>query len=137
MVRDARPYALDVAQMSGRRILVVDDHLGFRATARRLLEADGWQVVGEAADGATAIEAAVTLRPDLVLLDIGLPDVDGFVVAERLVAAGIANVVLVSSRERDAYAERLGSSVALAFIAKGDLDGANLRGLLRQGRGAG
>jgi DNA-binding NarL/FixJ family response regulator len=123
--------------MSGRRILVVDDHLGFRATARRLLESDGWQVVGEAADGATAIEAAVTLRPDLVLLDIGLPDLDGFAVAERLAAAGVGNVVLISSRDRDAYAERLDASAALGFIAKGDLDGGRLRGLLQLGNGVG
>jgi DNA-binding NarL/FixJ family response regulator len=122
--------------MNGQRVMVVDDHDGFRAVARRLLEADGWQVVGEAADGGTAIEAAAALRPDLVLLDIGLPDLDGFAVAERLAAAGVTNIVLVSSRGRDAYVERLGSTAALGFIAKGDLDGAVLRRLLQQGNGA-
>jgi DNA-binding NarL/FixJ family response regulator len=122
--------------MSGRRVFVVDDHDGFRATARRLLEAEGWQVVGETADGGTAIETAAALRPDLVLLDIGLPDLDGFAVAERLAAAGVTNIVLVSSRDRDAYGERLGSTAARGFITKGDLDGAGLRRLLQPGEDA-
>lgn len=111
-------------------MLVVDDHAGFRAIARRLLESEGWSVVGEARDGATAVVAATALRPDIVLLDIGLPDVDGFVVAERLAAIGAARIVLVSSRDRDAYGARIASSVAVGFIAKGELDGDHLRTLL-------
>ncbi len=128
---------MDVGAMNGRRVIVVDDHAGFRATARRMLEADGWQVVGEAANGATAIATAAALRPDLVLLDIGLPDLDGFVVAERLAAAGVSNVVLISSRDREAYVERVASSAALGFIAKGDLDDGGLRRLLQRGSGVG
>lgn len=116
--------------MSRQHALVVDDHAGFRATARRLLESEGWTVVGEAADGHAAVAAAAALRPDLVLLDIGLPDIDGFEVAERLVAAGDVAVVLVSSRDRSAYGDRLDRSPAAGFIAKGDLDGEGLRALL-------
>lgn len=112
------------------RCLVVDDHEGFRAAARRLLESEGWTVVGEATDGASALEAAAVLRPDVVLLDVGLPDIDGFAVAERL-AGGSADVVLVSSRDREAFGERLAACAAVGFIAKGDLDGALLRALLR------
>ena len=114
-----------------RRCLVVDDHAGFRAAARRLLESEGWEVVGEAWDGASALDAAATLRPDVVLLDIGLPDVDGFAVAEGL-AAGSADVVLVSSRDPEAFAARISASPVRGFIAKADLDGASLRGLLER-----
>jgi DNA-binding NarL/FixJ family response regulator len=116
-------------------VLVVDDHAGFRATARRLLERDGWTVVGEAADGASALAAAAVLTPDLVLLDVGLPDIDGFVVAERL-AAGTADgahrpaVVLVSSRDRGTYGSRVEASPALGFVAKDELDGSRLFSLM-------
>ena len=116
--------------MTGQRILVVDDHAGFRTTARRWLEAEGWTVVGEASDGAAALLAAGTLRPDVVLLDIGLPDMDGFVVAEMMAGDGAPDVVLVSSRDPGVYAGRLATSVAIGFIAKEDLDGDGLRALL-------
>ncbi|MGH3372398.1 MAG: response regulator, partial [Nocardioidaceae bacterium] len=117
--------------MSGPTILVVDDHAGFRATARRLLERDGWTVVGEAEDGLAALRAAAALRPDVVLLDIGLPRHDGFWVADRLAldARGPA-VVLVSSRDSDAYGDRIATSPALGFLAKSDLDGVRLRAMV-------
>ena len=112
------------------RVLVVDDHDGFRATARRMLEADGWLVVGEAIDGVSALDAAARLRPDVVLLDIGLPDMDGFTVADRLATADGPPVVLVSSRDSSAYGDRLLTSPAAGFIGKGDLDGSRLRRIL-------
>ncbi len=65
-------------------VLIVDDHPSFRASARVLLEAEGFDVIGEAADGTSGIEEASRLRPDLVLLDVQLPDIDGFDVASRL-----------------------------------------------------
>jgi DNA-binding NarL/FixJ family response regulator len=113
-------------------ILLVDDHAGFRATARRMLERDGWSVVGEAHDGSAAIAAVAALAPDVVLLDIGLPDIDGFAVAERLAAVDAArpDVVLVSSRDREAYGDRVAASHARGFIAKGDLDGYALLALV-------
>ncbi len=117
--------------MTRPTILVVDDHGGFRATARRLLERDGWSVIGEAADGLTGLAAAASLAPDVVLLDIGLPDVDGFAVAERLAArAGAPSIILISSRDHETYRERVRSSPAAAFLAKQDLDGTVLRSLL-------
>src|SRR5262249_61907301 len=84
-----------------RTVLVVDDHPSFRATARAPLEAEGFSVIGEAADGEEALAKTVELDPDLVLLDIQLPDLDGFEVARRLEANGASPaIVLVSSRRR-------------------------------------
>ena len=119
------------------RVLIVDDHAGFRATLRRVLEADGWVVVGEAADGTTAIRLAGTLHPDVVVLDIGLPDIDGFAVSDRLTRpddGAAPAVVLVSSRDARAYGDRLAASSARGFVAKGDLDGRSLGAVLAAGR---
>ena len=113
--------------MNGDRVVVVDDHAGFRAAARRVLEADGWHVVGEAVDGASALAVAARLDPDIVLLDIGLPDHDGFAIADRLAGLVSARVVLISSRDRAVYGNRIASSAAVGFIGKGELDGKALR----------
>jgi DNA-binding NarL/FixJ family response regulator len=112
-------------------ILIVDDHASFRLRAREMLEADGFTVVGEADTGVAGLEAARTLRPHLVLLDIGLPDVDGFHVARVLIAEGPPPVVvLMSSREASAYGPRLTSSRVLGFIPKDELSGAAVRALV-------
>ena len=105
-------------------VLIVDDHAGFRASARRLLEADGYAVVGEAADGAAGIAAAIALRPDLVLLDVALPDASGFDVAR---AMGVP-VVLTSSREW--APDLVAASGARGFVGKADLSGAALAAVL-------
>lgn len=112
-------------------VLIVDDHEGFRASVRALLEAEGFQVVGEAADGAEAIEAVALLRPDVVLLDIQLPGLDGLAVAEQL-AAGIEPpaVVLTSSRDAATYGSRLAHTSARGFIPKGELTGEALVALV-------
>jgi DNA-binding NarL/FixJ family response regulator len=113
-----------------RTVLVVDDHPSFRATARMLLEADGWTVVGEAAGGAEALQAARDLRPDVVLLDVNLPDIDGFDVAARLTGEDDAPaVVLVSSREARDFGPRVSRSGARGFVSKADLTGAVVREL--------
>ena len=114
-----------------RTVLIVDDHPGFRSAARALLEADGFDVVGEAADGESGLAAAERLRPGLVLLDIQLPDLDGFEVARRLSQAGDPPaVVLVSSRDSSAYRRRLADSPARGFVAKSDLSGAAIAALV-------
>jgi len=114
-----------------RRVLVVDDHPSFRRCARRLLAAEGFEVVGEAENGATAVALARELAPDLVLLDIQLPDVDGFEVATRLLERepGLP-IVLVSSRDRTSYGARIEDSGALGFVTKAHLSGAVLERLL-------
>jgi DNA-binding NarL/FixJ family response regulator len=112
-------------------VLIVDDHVGFRQTARALLEADGFEVVGEAADGKAAIAETRRLRPQLVLLDIELPGVDGFEVAARLAEANDPpTVVLTSSRSASSYRRRLAESPARAFVPKGELSGQALAALL-------
>jgi DNA-binding NarL/FixJ family response regulator len=108
----------------GRTVLIVDDHPGFRSAARALLQADGFEVVGEAADGASAIVAVARLRPEIVLLDVQLPDIDGFVVAEQI--GGGPAIVLTSSRTLGAFRRRLAANPALSFIPKSELSGDTL-----------
>jgi DNA-binding NarL/FixJ family response regulator len=112
-------------------VLIVDDHPSFRASARRLLEAEGFDVVGEAADGHEAIAAALELQPDLVLLDVQLPDLDGFEVAGRLAAMGLPSaVVLTSSRNAREYGPLIAETPMRGFIPKAELSGAVLTDLL-------
>lgn len=113
------------------RILVVDDHAGFRRRARALLEDGGMDVVGEAADGTECLAAVASLRPDAVVLDVRLPGQDGFRVAELL--DGIDNpppVVLVSSRSLADYGPRRLADCVRGFIAKGDLSATAIRALV-------
>jgi DNA-binding NarL/FixJ family response regulator len=112
-------------------VLIVDDHAEFRALARALLEADGFEVLGEAADGESALAAVANLRPELVLLDIQLPDVDGFEIAATLAARiDPPSVVLTSSRSVSSYRRRLAKSPASGFISKGELSGEALAALV-------
>jgi DNA-binding NarL/FixJ family response regulator len=112
-------------------VLIVDDHPSFRATARALLEAEGFTVVGEAADGAEALAKTSELRPDVVLLDVQLPDIDGFEVTRRLCANGASPaIILVSSRDAADYGELISGCGARGFVPKGELTGAALRALL-------
>ena len=116
-------------------VLIVDDHDGFRTFAKAMLEDAGF-AVSEAATGGDAMEAAGRLRPDLVLLDIQLPDVDGFEVATRL--ATVSNgavVVLTSARDADDFGSRITASQAASFIPKAELSGAALRRYLACGPG--
>ncbi len=112
-------------------VLIVDDHPSFRLSARRMLEADGYAVVGEAADGAAAIEAVRELEPDLVLLDVQLPDIDGFEVAERLRArSGGPAIVLTSTRESSDFGEEIAASPVQGFVTKGELSGEAIAALV-------
>jgi two-component system response regulator EvgA len=112
-------------------ILIVDDDPRFRAQARDLLEADGFVVIGEAVDGASGLKAAQALQPDFVLLDIGLPDIEGFEVATTLAVSGPPPwVVLTSSRDARAYGRRLTNGHALGFIPKEQLSGVAIRAMV-------
>ncbi len=112
------------------RALVVDDHAGFRTSARFLLEMEGFEVVGEAVDGASAVSAAERLQPDLVLLDVQLPDLRGFEGARTILGERPVRIVLVSSRDESDYGDSIAESGAIGFISKGELSGDRLRALL-------
>jgi DNA-binding NarL/FixJ family response regulator len=112
-------------------VVIVDDHAGFRAQARTVLEAEGFEVVGEAADGASAVEEVTRLVPDVALVDVQLPDMDGFEVATRLREAGAtARVVLTSSRDGSDFGSLVERSGALGFIAKAELSGEALGAII-------
>jgi DNA-binding NarL/FixJ family response regulator len=114
-----------------KTVLIVDDHPSFRLTARALLEAEGFEVVGEAADGASAIEAARRLKPEVLLLDVQLPDMDGFAVAEELCRNGWSPaVVLTSSRDISDFGSLVRTCGARGFVPKAELSGATLSTLL-------
>ena len=113
------------------RAVIVDDHAAFRASARRLLEISGFDVVGEAADGATGLALARELEPELVLLDVALPEMSGFDVAEQLVDTR-TKVILISSRQRKDFGRRVRQSGAVGFVSKDDLSEEALLALLGQ-----
>jgi len=111
-------------------VLIVDDHPSFRASARLLLESEGFNVVGEAEDGQSALTAVEELHPDVLLLDVQLPDFDGFEVASRLHANGSApKIILTSSRDIDDLGP-LAEGACVGFIPKSELSGAALEALL-------
>jgi DNA-binding NarL/FixJ family response regulator len=113
------------------RVLLVDDHSVFRTRARMLLEAAGYDVVGEAGDAAGAVYESHRLEPDVVLLDVQLPDGDGFTVADELSRTEHPpRVVLISSREASDYGSRLAHARAEGFIFKPDLSRASLAACL-------
>jgi DNA-binding NarL/FixJ family response regulator len=112
-------------------VLIVDDHPSFRTSARALLEDEGFEVLGEAEDGESAVTAAERLHPDIVLLDVQLPDIDGFEVATRLTADGEGpQIILVSSREICDFGSLVERSGAAGFIPKAELSGSAIAALL-------
>jgi DNA-binding NarL/FixJ family response regulator len=115
-----------------RSVLIVDDHAGFRASARAILEADGFEVVGEAASGAEAVDAINRLGPEIVILDVQRPDMTGFDVCEECLPAGrtAPAIVLVSSRDAEEYGSLIAASGARGFVAKADLSGEAVLDLL-------
>jgi DNA-binding NarL/FixJ family response regulator len=115
-----------------RSILIVDDHPSFRWMARALLESEGFDVVGEAADGASALEAAKTLHPDVVLLDVQLPDIDGFEIASLLMAQNgrAPAIVMTSSRDAGDFGSLVKQCGARGFIPKAELSAEAVSALL-------
>jgi DNA-binding NarL/FixJ family response regulator len=123
-------WALERDDTVAVTVLIVDDHPSFRASARCLLEAEGYEVVGEAEDGESAVAAVGELHPDLVLLDVQLPDIDGFAVAARLRKLEEAPVViLTSSRDGADYGRCIGDCGAHGFVPKAELSGAAIAAL--------
>lgn len=114
-----------------RTVLIVDDHAGFRASARRMLEAEGFEVVGEAADGESGLSSARSLDPELVLLDVQLPGIDGFAVARELTREdGGPAVVLTSTRAGSDFGPLVDESGAVGFVPKASLSAGALEELI-------
>ena len=112
-------------------VLIVDDHAGFRHSARRILEADGYAVVGEAADGRQAVDSARDLKPEIVVLDIHLPDGCGFDFADEIARLpDPPKVVLTSSRDPEDFGDCVSTSSARGFVPKGDLSGRSVAALV-------
>ena len=112
-------------------LLLVDDHADFREFARLLLEADGFDVVGSAVSGEQAVMEAARLTPDLVLLDVHLPGIDGFTTAERLAELDSPPViVLISSRDARSFGSKLERAPVRGFLSKKELSGASLSSLI-------
>ena len=117
--------------MASTTVLVVDDHSGFRACARRMLEREGYEVIGEAEDGESAVVCARRLRPQIALVDVYLPDVDGIEVAARLAELDDGpQVVLISSRTRAEVEPLVPTSGARGFVPKDELSRAAIEELL-------
>jgi len=114
----------------GSSVLIVDDHAGFRRWACALLIAEGYRVVGEAGDGATAVREVARLHPDVVLLDVHLPDIDGFEVVRQVRDGGQSTIVLISSRDPVEFGGRVRASGAHGFLSKADLSGPALKAIL-------
>lgn len=126
-----RPTGYTINAEMATSVLIVDDHPSFRASARMLLEAEGYLVLGEAEDGLSALTAVDELGPDVVLLDVQLPDIDGFEVASRITANGSAPaVILTSSRDVDDLGPLADCPHVRGFIPKSELSGAALEALL-------
>jgi DNA-binding NarL/FixJ family response regulator len=115
----------------GRTLFIVDDHEPFRTFARSMLSAEGFDVTGEAADGESAISAVESLSPDIVLLDIQLPGMDGFEVAAKLAdLPRVPRIVLTSSRDASDYGRRITEAPVRGFITKRELSGDGLEALV-------
>jgi DNA-binding NarL/FixJ family response regulator len=113
-------------------VLIVDDHDGFRAFARTILQAEGFEVVGDADDGESGLDEVARLQPAIVVLDIHLPGIDGFEVAEQLAHLDKPPaVVLVSTRDAASLRRRLATTPARGFIRKDELSGAAVAALVR------
>jgi DNA-binding NarL/FixJ family response regulator len=117
--------------MAAMTVLVVDDHPGFRACARRLLEREGFDVVAEAGDGSSALEWARAAQPQLALVDVYLPDIDGFQLAAQLRSLAAAPmVVLISSHERSELDPLVPGCGARGFVPKDELSRQTIEELL-------
>ena len=113
------------------RVMIVDDHAGFRLSAKRLLETEGYDVIGEADDGASALARARELVPEVIVVDVHLPDTDGFALAAELAAlVPRPHVVLVSSHDASDFGPLVKQSSAVGFVSKSELSGSALARLL-------
>lgn len=136
---DAQPPGDGPPEGRDRRVLVVDDQAPFRSAARAVVErTPGFAVAGEASGGEEGVEAAVALAPDLVLMDIRMPDLDGIAATDRIASRAPGVVVfLLSTYARDDLPEEVSTSGAAAYLHKEELSPAVLADLWRTHRPGG
>jgi CheY-like chemotaxis protein len=128
---DERSRAAHAVGMDRVRVLIVDDDERFQALARRMLDAAGYDVVASAANGAAAMRALATLRPDAVLLDVQLPDASGIAIARRISdGGGDVRIVLTSTDSTLVDDAVLARSGAAAFVPKDQLAVSMLRSVI-------
>jgi DNA-binding NarL/FixJ family response regulator len=122
---------VSIVALVAQTILIIDHHPSFRRIARLVLEAEGFVVVGDATSGEAGVVETIRLNPDVVLLDIGLPDIDGFEVAARLRTAGVGSeIIFTSSRDASDFGPSVGEFGARGFIPKAELSGETVRALV-------
>jgi two-component system, response regulator PdtaR len=103
---------------SPRRVLIAEDEALIRLDLKEMLEEEGYDVVAEAGDGETAIRLAEQHRPDLVILDVQMPILDGIAAAERLATARVAPVVILTAFSQRDLVERARDAGAMAYLVK-------------------
>jgi two-component system, response regulator PdtaR len=119
LVPSTAQYAAAVpAAPASRRVLVAEDEALIRLDLAEMLAEEGYEVVGEAADGATAVRLAEELRPDLVVMDVKMPVLDGISAAERIVAQRIAPVLILTAFSQRELVERARAAGAMAYLVK-------------------
>jgi AmiR/NasT family two-component response regulator len=107
-----------VTDASARRVLIAEDEALIRLDLKEMLEEEGYDVVGEAGDGETAVSLAEQLRPDLVILDVKMPVMDGIAAAERIAGARLAPVVILTAFSQRDLVERARAAGAMAYLVK-------------------
>ncbi len=115
---DALTSTSSTSTSPARRVVIAEDEVLIRMDLAEMLAEEGYQVVGQAGDGQAAIDLAEELRPDLVILDVKMPVLDGIAAAERIARERIAPVVMLTAFSQRDLVERARDAGAMAYLVK-------------------